>query len=239
MTQQLQPLVGSYGNPAATNQRDYWRVALQLVMRAKVDLGMLVLMSAVLIPLDIHVKDWLLSQKAVAVLGIAMSIFIGFRNTQAISRWWEARKLLGTVWNKSRVWTDDLRGLLNEQQWRSPRTQQLVQLQVAIVWQMNFQLRNFLHPDLYLMRQQLLDQLALPATEGPSFGSLVLVQKVHKNPTATLDCPHTPLLAHTRPAARHVALGKYVSREPFAAADGPRGRRRGGRGSTRGGRRRI
>ncbi|WP_250398820.1 bestrophin family ion channel [Synechococcus sp. MU1648] len=153
---------GSYGDPAATNQRDYWRVALQLVKRAKVDLAMLVLMSVVLIPLDIHLKDWLLSTKAVAVLGIAMSIFIGFRNTQAISRWWEARTLWGTVVNKSRVWADGLRGLLNEQQWRSARTQQLVQLQVAIVWQLNFQLRNFWHPDLDLMRQELLDQLALP-----------------------------------------------------------------------------
>ena len=161
--QRLTPLIGSYGNPAATNQRDYWRVALQLVKRAKWDLGMLALMSAVLIPLDIHLKDWLLSTKAVAVLGIAMSIFIGFRNTQAISRWWEARTLWGTVVNKSRTWADGLRGLLNEQQWRSSRTQQLVQLQVAIVWQLNFQLRNFWHPDLQLMRQQLLDQLALPA----------------------------------------------------------------------------
>ena len=160
--QRLTPLIGSYGNPAATNQRDYWRVTLQLVKRAKVDLAMLVLMSAVLIPLDIHLKDWLLSTRAVAVLGIAMSIFIGFRNTQAISRWWEARTLWGTVVNKSRVWADGLRGLLSEQQWRSERTQQLVQLQVAIVWQLNFQLRNFWHPDLQLMRQQLLDQLALP-----------------------------------------------------------------------------
>ena len=153
---------GSYGNPAATNQRDYWRVALQLVQRAKWDLGMLVLMSAVLIPLDIHLKDWLLSTKAVAVLGIAMSIFIGFRNTQAISRWWEARTLWGSVLNKSRGWADGLRGLLNEQQWRSSRTQQLVQLQVAMVWQLNFQLRNFWHPDLRVMREQLLHQLALP-----------------------------------------------------------------------------
>ena len=161
--QRLTPLIGSYGNPAATNQRDYWRVALQLVKRAKWDLGMLALMSAMLIPLDIHLKDWLLSTKAVAVLGIAMSIFIGFRNTQAISRWWEARTLWGTVVNKSRTWADGLRGLLNEQQWRSSRTQQLVQLQVAIVWQLNFQLRNFWHPDLQVMRQQLLDQLALPA----------------------------------------------------------------------------
>ena len=150
---------GSYGNPAATNQRDYWRVALQLVKRAKWDLGMLVLLSAVLIPLDLHLKDWLLSTKAVAVLGIAMSIFIGFRNTQAISRWWEARTLWGSVVNKSRLWADGLRGLLNEQQWHSSRTQHLVQLQVAIVWQLNFQLRNFWYPDLHSMRQQLLLQL--------------------------------------------------------------------------------
>ena len=61
--QRLTPLIGSYGNPAATNQRDYWRVALQLVKRAKVDLAMLVLMSAVLVPLDIHLKDWLLQQE--------------------------------------------------------------------------------------------------------------------------------------------------------------------------------
>ena len=154
---------GSYGDPAATNQRDYWRGALQLVQRAKVDLGMLVLVSAVLIPLDFHLKDWLLSTKAVAVLGIAMSIFIGFRNTQAISRWWEARTLWGSVVIKSRVWADSLRGLLNEQQWHSERSKQLVQLQVAIVWQLNFQLRNFWHPDLKLMHQQLLHQLALPA----------------------------------------------------------------------------
>ena len=154
---------GSYGNPAATNQRDYWRVALQLVKRAKWDLGMLVLLSAVLIPLDLHLKDWLLSTKAVAVLGIAMSIFIGFRNTQAISRWWDARTLWGSVVNKSRLWADGLRGLLNEQQWHSSRTQHLVQLQVAIVWQLNFQLRNFWYPDLHSVRQQLLLQLGLPA----------------------------------------------------------------------------
>ena len=153
---------GSYGNPAATNQRDYWRVALQLVKRAKWDLGMLVLLSAVLIPLDLPLKEWLLSTKAVAVLGIAMSIFIGFRNTQAISRWWEARTLWGSVVNKSRSWADGLRGLLSKQQWQSARTQHLVQLQVAIAWQLNFELRNFWHPDLQLMRQQLLHQLALP-----------------------------------------------------------------------------
>ena len=142
MKQPPTPLIGGYGNPAATNQRDYWRVALQLVQRAKWDLTMLVLMSVLLVPLDLHLKDWLLSTKAVAVLGIAMSIFIGFRNTQAISRWWEARTLWGSVVNKSRGWADGLRGLLKDELWASSRTEHLVWVQVAIVWQLNFQLPN-------------------------------------------------------------------------------------------------
>jgi|TARA_B000000565_G_scaffold187509_1_gene142676 putative membrane protein len=162
MKQPPTPLIGGYGNPAATNQRDYWRVALQLVQRAKWDLTMLVLMSVLLVPLDLHLKDWLLSTKAVAVLGIAMSIFIGFRNTQAISRWWEARTLWGSVVNKSRGWADGLRGLLKDDLWASSRTEHLVRVQVAIVWQLNFQLRNFWHPDLQVMHQQLLHQLSLP-----------------------------------------------------------------------------
>ena len=86
-------VTGSYGNPSATNQRDYSRVAVQLLKRAKVHLVILALVSAMTIQLDIHIKEKFLSTEAVAVLGIAMSIFIGFRNTQAISRWWEARTL--------------------------------------------------------------------------------------------------------------------------------------------------
>ena len=155
-------VTGSYGNPSATNQRDYWRVAVQLLKRAKVDLVILALVSALIIQLDIHIKEKFLSTEAVAVLGIAMSIFIGFRNTQAISRWWEARTLWGSIVNKSRIWADSLRGLLSEQQWHSERAQHMVKLQVAIVWQLNFQLRNFWHPDLQLMQEQLLNQLALP-----------------------------------------------------------------------------
>ena len=47
--------------PSGHQQRDYWRVALQLVMRARW-IGMLVLMN-VLVPLDIRVKDWLLGKQ--------------------------------------------------------------------------------------------------------------------------------------------------------------------------------
>ena len=162
--QESRPLpicVGSYGNPAATNQKDYWRVMLQLLKRTKVDLAVMVLMSAVMVPFDIPPQGWLLSTKAVSVLGIAMSIFIGFRNTQAISRWWEARQLWGTIVNTSRTWADGLRGLLNDQQWQSSRAHQLVGLQVALVWQLNFQLRNFWLTDLRGMQSHLLEQLNL------------------------------------------------------------------------------
>ena len=160
-SQRLPVCVGTYGNPAATNQRDYWRVMLQLLKRSKIDLAMLVLMSAVMVPFDIPPRGWLLSTQAVSVLGITMSIFIGFRNTQAISRWWEARKLWGTIVNTSRCWADGLRGLLSDQQWQSARAHHLLALQVAVVWQLNFQLRNYWFSDLKTMQLELLKQLNL------------------------------------------------------------------------------
>ena len=55
-------------------------------------------------------SGWTGSASAVRILGIAASIFIGFRNTQAIGRWWEARKLWGSVVNVSREWADTLAG---------------------------------------------------------------------------------------------------------------------------------
>ena len=148
-------------HPAATNQKDYWRVMLQLLKLSKIDLAMLVLMSAVMVPFDIPPQGWLLSTQAVSVLGITMLILIGFRNTQAISRWWEARKLWGTIVNTSRSWADGLRGLLSDQQWQSARAHHLLALQVAVVWQLNFQLRNYWFSDLKTMQLELLKQLNL------------------------------------------------------------------------------
>lgn len=41
----------------------------------------------------------------VAVLGTAMAFFIGFINNQAYDRWWEARKIWGSLLNDSRSWS--------------------------------------------------------------------------------------------------------------------------------------
>lgn len=39
-----------------------------------------------------------------AVLGTALAFFIGFNNNQAYDRWWEARKIWGSLVNDSRSW---------------------------------------------------------------------------------------------------------------------------------------
>lgn len=37
------------------------------------------------------------------IAGVALSIFLGFRNNSAYDRWWEARKLWGGIVNHSRT----------------------------------------------------------------------------------------------------------------------------------------
>lgn len=43
-----------------------------------------------------------------AVLGTALAFFIGFNNNQAYDRWWEGRKIWGSLVNDSRSWTRNL-----------------------------------------------------------------------------------------------------------------------------------
>ena len=44
-----------------------------------------------------------------SVIGTALAFFIGFKNNQAYGRWWEARKIWGSLVNNSRSWA---RGVL-------------------------------------------------------------------------------------------------------------------------------
>lgn len=43
-----------------------------------------------------------------AILGPALAFFIGFSNNQAYDRWWEARKIWGSLVNDSRTWARQL-----------------------------------------------------------------------------------------------------------------------------------
>jgi len=52
---------------------------------------------------------------AVAVVGTAVSFYIGFKNNQAYDRLWEARKIWGAITNLSRMWGSNLRGFITPQ----------------------------------------------------------------------------------------------------------------------------
>ena len=76
------------------------------------------------------------------MLGIAVSIFTSFRNSQAYSRWWEARTLWGALVNQSRNWRDNLYGLLGEGEQAQAVLQPLLERQVMLMWALNNELRD-------------------------------------------------------------------------------------------------
>ena len=63
--------------------------------------------------------------------------------------------------NDSRNWHDNLSALLTRQQLASKRGQRLLMVQVASVWQLNFELRNFWHRDLKHLQEEMLADLKL------------------------------------------------------------------------------
>ncbi len=174
---------GPFGSPPKTRRRDYGLVLGQTLWRMRFDL-LLLISACLLVSSDIVPERWLQTGLVVRILGIAVAFFIGFRNTQAISRWWEARTLWGSVVNQSRNWHDNLVSLLSPQQLRSKRGQRLVSLQVAMVWQLNFQLRNHWHRDLRQLQDQLLDTLNVPVASDLRQMGLArahAVQKLHQD----------------------------------------------------------
>lgn len=159
----MQVKSGPYGGPPRTARRDYSIVVALLLWRMRYDLLLVAGLSALILNINIP-KDWLQSSSVVSIMGITVSIFIGFRNTEAISRWWEARQLWGSIVNHSRNWSDTLASLLPNDQLTSHRGRNLIRYQVAMVWQLNFQLRNFYHYDLRSLQDYLLESLEMKAT---------------------------------------------------------------------------
>ena len=57
----------------------------------------------------------LLQETLVQVLGLLLSLSLGFRYSQAFNRWWEARVLWGALVNQSRNWRDLITRVLPRQ----------------------------------------------------------------------------------------------------------------------------
>ena len=56
------------------------------------------LLSAIILLVDQHIVTLPhISIGAMGIFGVALSLFLGFRNNAAYDRWWEARKLWGSM----------------------------------------------------------------------------------------------------------------------------------------------
>ena len=101
-----------------------------------------------------------------------------------MGRWWEARQLWGAIVNHSRNWTEILISLLPEEHLASTDGRNLVRFQVAMAWQLNFQLRNFYHQDLRRFQDYLLENLEMkPTTTLRQLGQAraIAVRKLYEN----------------------------------------------------------
>ena len=146
--------------------RNVLRVVGQLALRMRWDLLLMAVLcgAALLIEQVTQTKQLqLIDGSGLSMLGIAVSIFVAFRNTQAINRWWEARVLWGAITNCSRHWRDSLQTLLGAESRLRPQQQQLVGLEVLQCWLLNFELRGFWRSDARARVQDLCRALGLPA----------------------------------------------------------------------------
>lgn len=81
----------------------------------------------------------------VAILGTALAIILGFKNSSAYERWWEARKIWGGIVNESRTLTRQVLTIVdpkNVPQELWDESVQVVQRQLAWIHALRLQLRN-------------------------------------------------------------------------------------------------
>ncbi|WP_328358038.1 bestrophin family protein [Mycobacterium sp. NBC_00419] len=117
------------------------KVAWVLVWQLRYDLLAVVIVAALMMP----IPDAVQSENALAVLsvlGIAASIFIGFRNSNAYARWWEARTLWGGIIINSRALHNGLQSVDTGAAAMAPIVNRMRRRQVRHAWQLAAEMRG-------------------------------------------------------------------------------------------------
>jgi putative membrane protein len=80
----------------------------------------------------------------VTLIGIAVSLYLGFKSTSSYHRWWEARQHWGTVITSSRAWATQVESLLYDRTRQvSPEIRkELIYRQLGFVYALAYQLRR-------------------------------------------------------------------------------------------------
>ncbi len=111
----------------------------------KYDLLVMLVVAAILVPIPDKIQ-MANSVAGLSVLGIAASIFIGFRNTNAYNRWWEARTLWGAVINDSRAMHNSLAAVDTGTAAMSAVLDRMRRRQVRYAWTLAAEMRGVAKP---------------------------------------------------------------------------------------------
>lgn len=80
--------------------------------------------------------------QVVPLLGVVVSIFIGFRNTSAYNRWWEARTLWGAIVANCNAFDSALTAVDDDEPAAAAAVDRMRRRQVRHAWQLNAELRG-------------------------------------------------------------------------------------------------
>jgi putative membrane protein len=116
------------------------KVAGLVLWQLRYDLLAILIVAGLLVPVpDANQLDY--AAAVLSVLGIAASVFIGFRNTTAYNRWWEARTLWGGQIINSRVLHNGLTAVDNGSPVMAPILDRMRRRQVRYCWQLAAEMR--------------------------------------------------------------------------------------------------
>ncbi|BDD02617.1 bestrophin family protein [Aureibacter tunicatorum] len=116
------------------------------------------------------------------VLGTSISLILGFRTSQAYSRWWEARIVWGAIVNDSRALVRELACFTNVAEVKTPKSRidEIVNLQIAWCHLLGQSLRKRIEPEYW---ESYLDQEQKERLEvhdnKPNLLLLMISEKIH------------------------------------------------------------
>lgn len=76
------------------------------------------------------------------LIGLALAIFMGFCNSASYDRFWEGRKLWGSLVIESRSFTRQILTVLSNKDVAIDQKQDFIKMNVAFSWALNYQLRS-------------------------------------------------------------------------------------------------
>jgi ion channel-forming bestrophin family protein len=115
--------------------------------------SLMVVFIAVVLKVTNFYHDWDIPVSITAILGTALSILLGFSNSQAYDRWWEARKVWGGIVNDSRSFAKQVLTFIQAED-KSENTEivkkEIIYRHFAFTNALRLQLRELSKPEIWL-----------------------------------------------------------------------------------------